>query len=292
MITYFLPGHGIYGGIKVAYAFVDALNYLGIPARIASPDGIAETWFESTAPVVDREVAFKHATDSGVSVFSHPADFASLHSLPGKLVYHCQGTDPLVDTFVGSPELTVLTCWTQASEYCAARGAQPIHVGIPVSDAFFSNGRSKIRRSVSWMPRRGTDLGLNVLAQVQHLVSETYAIEELPEYDVARILQGTSIFLATSEGEYFGLPALEALAAGCVVVSVPVLGGHDYLERAGATIADQNRLAQALEEQLLNEDCQSTARRRLRGVATACEYSVVAARETLSKSLTTRWHLA
>lgn len=291
MITYFLPGHGIYGGIKVAYAFVDALNHLGVPARIASPDGTAERWFESTAPVIDREVARNQASRNSVSIFSHPDDYANLRSLPGKLVYHCQGTDTLIDSFLGLPGLTVLTCWKQAHAYCLKQGADPINVGISISDVFFSSGRSKRPRSVSWMPRRGTDVGTEVLAQVEHLVSQTHAIEALPEHDVASILQDSSIFLATSEGEFFGLPALEALAAGCVVVSVPVIGGHDYLMAAGAILADQSTLAKALEEQLINEDRESTARLRLRGVATACAYSTGAARNTLAKSLTTGWHL-
>ena len=39
-----------------------------------------------------------------------------------------------------------------------------------------------------------------------------------------------SIYLATAEGEWSGLPALEAMSAGCVVVSVPVLGGMEYLD--------------------------------------------------------------
>jgi hypothetical protein len=292
MITYFLPGHGIFGGIKVAYAFVDSLNHLGVPARIASPGGIAERWFDSTAPLIDREVAYDQASRNSVSIFSHPHDYANLRSLPGKLVYHCQGTDSLIDSFVGLPGLTVLTCWKQAHTYCLKQGADPIDVGISISDVFFWSGRRKRPRSISWMPRRGNDVGIEVLAQVEHLVSHTRVIENLPERDVASILQDSSIFLATSEGEFFGLPALEALAAGCVVVSLPVIGGHDYLMEAGAILADRSTLALALADQLINEGGESIARLRLRAVATACAYSVGAARNTLAKSLMTGWHLA
>jgi glycosyltransferase involved in cell wall biosynthesis len=54
-------------------------------------------------------------------------------------------------------------------------------------------------------------------------------IEGLPEREVGRLLKKSGIFLATAEGEQFGLPALEAMAAGCVVLSVPVKGGMEYL---------------------------------------------------------------
>ena len=55
------------------------------------------------------------------------------------------------------------------------------------------------------------------------------AIDELPESGVASSLNQAGYFLATALGEQFGLPALEAMAAGCVVLSVPVRGGMEYL---------------------------------------------------------------
>ena len=51
----------------------------------------------------------------------------------------------------------------------------------------------------------------------------------MTENEVARVMKSCSIFLATAEHEWYGLPALEAMSAGCVVVSVPVLGGMEYL---------------------------------------------------------------
>jgi glycosyltransferase involved in cell wall biosynthesis len=42
-------------------------------------------------------------------------------------------------------------------------------------------------------------------------------------------MKRSEYFIATSVGEQFGLPALEAMAAGAVVISVPVRGGMDYL---------------------------------------------------------------
>lgn len=38
MLYYFVPDTTIFGGIKVAYQFVDALNALGVAAVIASPE--------------------------------------------------------------------------------------------------------------------------------------------------------------------------------------------------------------------------------------------------------------
>ena len=46
----------------------------------------------------------------------------------------------------------------------------------------------------------------------------------------AAVMKHAGIYIATSVNEQFGLPALEAMAAGCLVISVPVKGGMEYLK--------------------------------------------------------------
>ena len=275
----------------MAYQFVDALLSLGIPARIASPDGRAETWFDSQAPVVDRAEAIAD-TQSGPWVFSHPSDFAPLRELKEGLVFHCLGTDHLIDAFVSDPHLVVLTCWDQAFDYCLGHGANPIDVGIGISDCFFYRGDAKASGSVAWMPRRGMDVANQALEEARLLGSgHSRPIDGAHERQVAATLRESSVFIATAEGEYFGLPALEALAAGCIVLSVPVVGGLSYLEDAGVVISPPTQLGATLTRTLKQDLNHESARKRLRGITAAGSYTISGMRSRLKSSLTHHgWH--
>jgi glycosyltransferase involved in cell wall biosynthesis len=138
------------------------------------------------------------------------------------------GTDPLIDPILKDPSVEVLTCWKQAQEYVLSHGVnRPLDVGISISPSFSYAGEPKYERAVAYMPRRGRELCesvMNTCSSVRYI-----KIDGMAENEVARVMKSCSIFLATAENEWYGLPALEAMSAGCVVVSVPVLGGMEYL---------------------------------------------------------------
>lgn len=226
---YFLPGTGIYGGIKVGFHLVASLRALDVRAVAVTPDGTAPQWFATSVPVVDEATAFARIAPDDLVVFSLPHDHERLSALPGRLVFHCQGTDPRIDPIVDDRRVELLSCWPQATDYMRARGrADVVEVGIAVADACFYDGRPKVEGTVAYMPRRGRELVTACRDAVP--AARFVAIDGLPEAAVAARMHGAEIYLATSVGEWFGLPALEAMAAGCVVLSVPVLGGTDYLD--------------------------------------------------------------
>ncbi len=275
MLYYFVPDTTIFGGIKVAYQFVDALNALGVAAVIASPGGRAATWFHSHAAVVDAATVRQRFRAEDVALFSLPHDYASLRDLPGELVFHCQGTDPLIDPILADPAVRVLTCWKQATEYVQAHGVlDPIEVGISISTCFAYAGEPKHEQAVAYMPRRGAELCAAVrraCGAMRHV-----PIDGMREDEVARVMKYCSIFFATAEHEWFGLPALEAMSAGCVVVSVPVLGGMEYLE-------DGPQHYVGVVEELLQERCAGVRfRMRQAAVATARRYTPERMRQHLS----------
>lgn len=286
MITYFLPGHGIYGGIKVAYQFVDALNQLGVPARIAAPAGLAETWFDARASVVARESVLKERAH-GTWVFSFPPDYWELRDRATRLAYHCQGTTHnLVDTILADPDVWILTCWDEARDRAASFGRNPCDVGIAVSEVFFQSGITKDARSIAYMPRRGSD-DFERARQAVNLVpgASLRPIDGMHEREVAEILQHASIFVATSESEAFGLPALEALASGCLVLSVPVVGGTEYLEAAHCTVVPPDHLGEALNSLLARDAEPASQRNRVLGRAVASRYTVAGMRAKLASCL-------
>jgi glycosyltransferase involved in cell wall biosynthesis len=284
MIHYFLPSTGIFGGVKVGYQFAELLCELGRPAVVASPAGEAAQWFRCAVPVVDRAEAQARLRPSDVAIFSLPHDHATLAASGARLVFHCQGTDPRIDPFLRDPSLTILTCWEQASDYVRRGfGREPVEVGIAISDVFYTALPAE-EDVVAFMPRRGYSLARRCRRRNRRL--DFLAIDGREEAQVAHELSRASFFLATARGEGFGLPALEAMAAGCVVVSVPVRGGTEYL-RSGenCVVAEPAHLPEALERLARPEAAEERARLRRAALATAARYRRCVQRERLRRLL-------
>jgi hypothetical protein len=285
MLYYFVPDTKIFGGIKVAYQFVDALNALGVKAVIASPGGRASTWFHSHAAVVDAAVVRGSFRPEDIAVFSLPHDYVSLRELPGQLVFHCQGTDPLIDPILTDPAVLVITCWRQAAEYVRERGVcDPLDAGISIAPSFAYSGEPKLESAVAYMPRRGAELCDTVKSLYGNM--RYFAIEGMNEDEVARVMKYSSIYIATAEHEWFGLPALEAMSAGCVVVSVPVVGGTEYLnDGVNCRVVGPQDFAAAVGELLHEKSAVTRFRMRQAAVATARRYTTGRMMQRLSALL-------
>ena len=246
MIYYFLPSPGLHGGVKVGCQFTELLITLGLKAVVALPDGLAPTWFRMTAPVVDDAAAAGALRPSDTVIITWPPDYERFKGCGARLVNHCQGTDEAMYPILADPDVEILTCWSQATEFLQNQfGRQGLEVGIYVSDDFFFRGAPKYDNVVAYMPRRGYPLARACMRACGDV--DFVPIDGLREADVSGILQGAGIFLATSVGEQFGLPALEAMAAGCLVVSVPVKGGMEYLrDGENCLMADPEQLGARL----------------------------------------------
>lgn len=282
MIYYFLPEAGIFGGVKVACQLVDALRGLGVPAVVVTPDGRAPQWFASRAPVIAEAEARARLSERDWRILTWPPDYRRLASLPGRVANHCQGTDPRMDPILADPAVRVLTCWEQAADWLRHRfGRAPIEVGIHVATCFYPRGERKRDDQVAFMPRRGNDLARRCVRRVSRL--DYLPIDGRREDEVARRLRGAGIFLATAVGEEFGLPALEAMAAGCVVVSVPVKGGMEYLrDGENCVVAPPEALADRLDWITRPENARRRALLRQRAVATAFGYRPAVQRRRLA----------
>lgn len=274
MNYYFLPGIGTFGGIKVGYQFADLLNELGARSVVVTPDGRAPDWFRARVPTLAEDAALPRITARDRVIFSLPHDHSRLRALPASLVFHCQGTDPLIDPVVADPAVTVLTCWPQATAYVRERtGHVSVDVGISVAEVFYYRGQPKQHGQLAHMPRRGAEWAAACQAHNPDVLFT--AVQNATEVQVADLLQRSEYFLATSVNEWFGLPALEAMAAGCVVLSVPTVGGGDYLlDGVNSRVAAPAHLPTVLSE-LAHPD-QTATRARLRDHArvTASRYRI------------------
>jgi hypothetical protein len=285
MLYYFVPDTTIFGGIKVTYQFVDMLNALGVSAVIASPGGLAAAWFHSHAAVVDAAAVHKSFRPEDIAVFSQPQDYASLREFPGQLIFHCQRTDSLIDPIIADPAVLVLTCWKQTTEYVQAHGVRdPLEAGISIAPCFAYTGEPKFEYAVAYMPRRGAKLCEEVRRTYGTL--RYVAIDGMREDEVARVMKYSSIYFATAEHEWFGLPALEAMSAGCVVVSVPVLGGMEYLnDGVNCRVVGSQDFAAAVGELLQERSAVMRFRMRQAAVATARHYTTGRMMQRLSALL-------
>jgi glycosyltransferase involved in cell wall biosynthesis len=283
MIAYVLPGAGIYGGIKVGVGFAEDLRAVGLPVVVATPGGEAPRWFSAGAPVISRERLLPTLTGSDTVLFSLPHDHEPLRRTGARLVFHCQGTDPLIDTVIADPDVTVLTCWEQARRYVLdTAGRTSIDVGIGIGDVFFKRLRPRLPGSVACMSRRGRpDVVVNADLPPDSRVS---VIDGRSEHEVAATMHATDVFVAVVENEWFGLPALEAMAAGCVVVSAPTVGGGHLRHGHNCIVAPTERLGDGLLGVLADPE-----RERLRrnGIATAQAHRRSMQRAVLRRLLAT-----
>jgi glycosyltransferase involved in cell wall biosynthesis len=285
MIYYFLPDSGIFGGVKVACQFADLLHRLGVPASVVLPGGKAPQWFPCQAAVWGEEQVRPSLSPSDWLMITWPPDYHRLQGLPAPLICHCQGTDELMDPIFADHRVPVLTCWQQATNYVVEHfGRSSVEVGIAISDCFFWDGGLKFDTLVSFMPRRGFPNVRKCLRRCPRL--DFMPLDGLPEGEVARKLKQAGVFLATALGEQFGLPALEAMAAGCVVLSVPVKGGMEYLNNGeNCLVVEPEQMAECLEWVTQPENRELRARMRSRAVATAMGYRISLQRERLSQLL-------
>ena len=291
MLYYFLPGAGIFGGVKVACQFVDLLGSLGIRAAVALPGAQAPQWFASRAAVLDDAEVLRRLDSSDWLMITWPPDYQRLRDTHARLVCHCQGTDDRMDVIFADPAVPILTCWEQAARYARERfGREIIHVGIAISDCFYFDGCRKEDNLVAYMPRRGFPTVRECIRSNPDL--DFLPLDGLAEVEVGRRLKRAGVFLATALGEQFGLPAVEAMAAGCVVLSVPVKGGMEYLRDGdNCLVVDPEEMPTRLCWITRSENAILRAQLRARALATAQQYRLGCQRRRLADLLTgeLRW---
>lgn len=263
---------------------MDLLTSLGVKISAVLPDGRAPNWFFTGAKVISETQFWPRLTDRDWLMITWPPDYERLKNC-GRLICHCQGTDERMDPIFADPDVPILTCWRQAEAYVRnVHGRVTIPVGIAISDRFFYDGRLKWDNRVAYMPRRGWALVKHCMKANPHLDYEP--IDGLRESGVSRRLMSSGVYLATSVGEQFGLPALEAMAAGCAVVSVPVKGGLEYLLHEDNCLLGQPEALPELLDWLMAPAQQNLRKKfRVRAIETAKAYKLSRQRHKLASLL-------
>ncbi|MEV6603818.1 glycosyltransferase [Kutzneria sp. NPDC051319] len=228
------------GGIRVLSQQVELLRAAGVEAfRWTPTPGFRYKWFDDTVPTLSGMNLELGEDDllvvPEVAVVPDRDPARGAHS-----VIYSQGH---YITFLGTADLDPYPGWaarpalwtvSQAGAHMLRRalpGYEP-HLVPPVIDTDRFRPADKVRR-VAWMSRRrpmeSTLLRRLLRSDPRSAGVELHDINGVSHEEVARVLSETSVFIAlsTPEGEGFGLPTAEALAAGCLVTGYTGGGGAE-----------------------------------------------------------------
>jgi hypothetical protein len=233
------------------YRFVDTLNSSGVSASVVhSSRSFRCTWFENETRVTSardvrlvtgdlvvmpewyRDNISKIAPGVANLVFNQNAyeTFTGLKLTPGEL-----------DTVVSPDTLGIVVVSEDNRKYVEMcfPTLRVDRVKLGIDTALFREADEGKTKSIAFMPRKRR----KELNQILHVLNrrgslkdwELLPIEGLTEKETARVLGRASIFLSLNEREGFGLPSLEAMASGCLVVGFHGGAGSEYM-RPGAAI--------------------------------------------------------
>jgi glycosyltransferase involved in cell wall biosynthesis len=230
----------ITGGIKTAYRHVELLSELGFDACVYQPDG-APIWFESRAKVLTSQ-SFTAAPDD---ILVYPEVFVgSLRELaqmktPAEKVLYCQNqyymtlNGAAAEGYAEMGFRRFAASSTRAREFMQRVFRINDVAIIPPyvdRDLFLPNVRkSGIALVPRKMPRESAVIRNIFQAKYPRLRGVSWnAIENKSEREAAATLSGSAVCLSLGFLESLGLIALEAMAAGTIVVGFHGYGGLEY----------------------------------------------------------------
>jgi hypothetical protein len=262
MTTYFLTPHDDrpWGGIRQIYAMVDALCRGGQAAFVVH--GMRDfrcSWFKNDTPVVDADGLVVNADRDllvipdvygprmasiapgipRVALIQNPYLFLSAFPLGSRDFLLDTGYPFLGAVVVSADSDLLLRCLFPST---------PIRRVVPAIDPGLFRPDGPKDRAIAFMSRKRRGAVATVLAMLslQGLLDgwELVEIDAARESDVARELARASVFLSFSDLEGLGLPPLEALASGCLVIGFDGHGGREYFDPEVAFPVDEGNLAE------------------------------------------------
>lgn len=288
------------GGVRIAHRHVGLLARNGFDARILLVDEKREAHFADTVPTDSLLPEFR-ILPSDLFVIPEPWEryIRQLAAYPVRRYVFCQNHFYAFHgvgawkSYADAGIDTVFCCSEVIAEFLTGTmgldRAPIIHNSID-HEVFQPAPK---RRQIAVMPRkmsvesrflRGAFRQRHPgLAQVPWV-----EIADMPEAEVARILGESAVFLALGRNEGFGLPPIEAMASGCLVVGFTGDGGRSFAtEENGLWCAadDWTGCVDLLARAIGEFDRDGGAARVAAGTATASEYTL----ERMERELVDFW---
>ena len=239
-IYYCTRGPSRSGGEAVNEDHVLGLRELGYRAYLLYIEDQPVGHFDSRAPVLR----------AGSSMAFHPDDVLvipepwRLHidgfsNINVKKVMHCQNPYYLFNGFDDVSKInekgisSVITCSEYTSGMMRRMGYEgPVQTIQPGLSKLFVNQSDK-KLQIAYMPRKRELETSFVIGLFKSLYPELRSVPFVPIHNIttqqcANVLGESAVFASFSHIEGLGLPPLEAMASGCIVVGFHGHGGADY----------------------------------------------------------------
>jgi glycosyltransferase involved in cell wall biosynthesis len=261
------------GGVRLIFRHARILCESGLRARVCAgrADGLRR-WLEE-----GRDLLVPDVPEAAILVVPE-TDRAGLE-LPGRKVVLAQSTAfldsaPPDENWRARGVEAAVAVSRPVAEAIRSRFGIDAQVVHPSVDTELFRPEPKERR-IAFMPRRNQAGIERILARSRPEGFEPAPIDGLSPAQVACELGRAAIFLAASPREGFGLPALEAMASGCLVAGFAGGGGLDFMEDrvdcllardgdeegAAERVAEARRLALDARGTALAAKARETARR-------------------------------
>ena len=246
------------GGVAAIYEHVRILTRHGYPAFVLHFERDAPDPFAGPpAPMLSLAPGFRFSLDDTL-VVPEGCLFGQLRDLKGlRMIAFVQS---VLYAFEGPGEWAIWEDLDFAGAVCCSALTAAFArdtLGVPdarvipnaVDPALFAPGGKA--PSIACMPRK-QPVELRFLRRAFALRNPAWRdipwieLEGMTREEVGRALSGAAVFLSTCLYEGFGLPALEAMACGCLVAGFHGYGGLEYARPENGLWRPQGDLMEAL----------------------------------------------
>lgn len=228
------------GGVRIAHHHVAMLNRNGFDAQIVLVDGNRDSFFDADIPIDVLTPTFRMRR-SDIFVIPEPwgQQMRQLQPFPIRRLMFCQNHFYLYHglgpggSFEERGLHGVFCCSEVIAEYISrAFGIADvpiIHNGI---DQSIFKPAPKLRQ-IALMPRKmrvETNFIVETFRRLHPRLADVpqVMIDNMTEAETAQTLSESAVFLAMGRNEGFGLPPIEAMASGCIVVGFMGDGGRSF----------------------------------------------------------------
>jgi glycosyltransferase involved in cell wall biosynthesis len=248
------------GGVRTIYLHVDHLLEEGFKASVAHfTPGFNIEWFPSKVPIIDASKGLQLTSEDWV-VF--PEDlFKTLEAFRDVNCHKailCQNHFYIFDAMPVHRRWSdygvekVLVTSSEIKKYVQrVFGIEGVYIPYAIDHKLFSPNSGKRHFQIAYMPRKGWWNIQQARGMLWHRRPDLREIPWVPidgisEDQVAKIFQQSTFFLSTSYREGFGLPPVEAMACGCIVIGFTGGGGREYATRRnGFWVEDEDSIGMA-----------------------------------------------